>query len=52
MSLAITLVDALILMLIGAIPNWPQSKNLGYWPTIGLGLVMIVIVALLLLGWV
>jgi len=36
--------------LIGAIPTWPHSKNWGYGPSGGLGLVVIIIIVLLLLG--
>jgi hypothetical protein len=44
------LVVLLILMLIGALPTWPHSRNWGYGPTGGLGLVLIILVVLLLLG--
>jgi len=44
------LVIVLILMLIGALPTWPHSRNWGYAPTGGLGLVLAVLVVLLLLG--
>jgi hypothetical protein len=40
----------LILMLIGAFPAWPHSRNWGYYPSGGLGLVLAVVVVLLLLG--
>lgn len=40
----------LILMLIGAIPTWPHSKNWGYGPSGGLGLIVIILIVLLLLG--
>ena len=40
----------LILMLVGAIPTWPHSKNWGYGPSGGLGLVVIIIIMLLVLG--
>lgn len=40
----------LILLLIGAIPTWPHSRNWGYGPSGGLGLVVIIIIVLLLLG--
>ena len=40
----------LVLLLLGALPTWPHSKNWGYGPTGGLGLVVIIIVILLLLG--
>jgi len=40
----------LILMLVGAFPAWPHSKNWGYYPSGGLGLVVAVLLILLLLG--
>jgi hypothetical protein len=50
MTLGTILLIILILMLLGAIPTWPHSRNWGYGPSGGLGLVVIVIVALLLMG--
>ncbi len=40
----------LILLLIGALPTWPHSRNWGYYPTGGLGLVLIIVIVLLLTG--
>jgi hypothetical protein len=40
----------LILALIGALPAWPYSSGWGYYPSSGLGLVVIILVVLLLLG--
>jgi hypothetical protein len=39
-----------VLMLIGAIPTWPHSRNWGYGPSGGLGLVLLILVILLLTG--
>ena len=50
MSLGTILVVVLILMLIGVIPAWPHSKNWGYLPSGGLGILLLVIVILLLAG--
>lgn len=50
MSLGTILLIVLILMLIGAIPTWSHSRNWGYGPSGGLGLVVIIIVVLLLMG--
>jgi hypothetical protein len=50
MSLGIILLIVLILLLVGAIPAWPHSRNWGYGPTGGLGVVVIVLIVLLLLG--
>ncbi|HEY1615255.1 MAG TPA: DUF3309 family protein [Rhizomicrobium sp.] len=40
----------LILLLIGALPSWPYSGGWGYYPSGGLGLVLIIVVVLVLLG--
>lgn len=50
MSLATILLIVLVLMLIGAIPSWSHSKNWGYGPSGGLGLVVVVLLVLLLMG--
>jgi len=39
-----------ILMLLGAIPVWPHSRQWGYYPGGGLGLVLLIVVILLLMG--
>jgi len=44
------LVVILVLMLIGSLPTWPHSKDWGYYPGGGLGLVVIILVVLLLMG--
>ncbi|MFZ0631791.1 MAG: DUF3309 domain-containing protein [Acidobacteriaceae bacterium] len=43
------LVIILILMLIGAFPAWPYSRGWGYYPSGGVGLILLIIVVLLLL---
>ncbi len=48
--LGTVLVVLLILMLLGALPTWPHSRNWGYGPTGGLGLVLTILVVLVLLG--
>jgi hypothetical protein len=40
----------LILMLLGAIPTWPHSANWGYWPSGGLGLVILILIILIVTG--
>ncbi len=40
----------LILMLIGSIPAWPYSTGWGYYPSSGLGLIVIIVIILLVLG--
>lgn len=44
------LLIVLILLLIGALPTWPYSAAWGYYPTGGLGLLVIIVVVLLVAG--
>ena len=44
------LIILLVLMLVGALPAWPYSSGWGYYPSGGLGLVVLVLVVLLLAG--
>ncbi len=44
------LVVVMILMLLGALPAWPYSRSWGYYPSGGLGLVVVVLLVLLLVG--
>lgn len=44
------LLVVLILVLVGALPRWPHSRDWGYFPSGGAGLVILVLVILLLLG--
>ncbi|HXA25975.1 MAG TPA: DUF3309 family protein [Acetobacteraceae bacterium] len=44
------LLIVIILLLIGVFPTWPHSANWGYFPSGGLGLVLIVVVVLMLVG--
>jgi len=39
-----------VLLLIGAVPTWPHSRNWGYGPSGGLGLVLLIVVILLITG--
>lgn len=39
-----------ILLLLGALPTWPYSAGWGYYPSGGLGLVLIILLILVLLG--
>lgn len=50
MSLGTILLIVLILMLVGALPTWSHSSSWGYGPSGGLGLVVIILIALLLMG--
>lgn len=40
----------LVLLVIGALPAWPYSRSWGYYPSGGLGLVVVIILVLLLAG--
>jgi hypothetical protein len=49
-SISTILIVILILMLLGALPTWGHSRNWGYAPSGGLGLVVLVLVVLFLVG--
>ncbi len=44
------LIIILILILIGALPTWPHSRSWGYYPSSGIGLIILILIILLLLG--
>jgi hypothetical protein len=44
------LLVVVVLMLLGALPTWPHSRGWGYYPSGGLGLVVLVLVVLMLAG--
>ena len=50
MSIGMILLIILILVLVGAIPRWPHSRNWGYMPSGTLGVIVVILVILLLLG--
>ncbi len=41
----------LVLLLVGALPAWPHSRNWGYRPSGGLGLILAIVLILFLLGY-
>ncbi len=47
--LGTVLLIVLLLLIVGALPTWPHSRGWGYGPTGGLGIVLVIIIALLLL---
>ena len=49
-TVRIVLIVILILLLIGMLPAWPYSSGWGYYPSGGLGLVLLIIIVLLLAG--
>ena len=50
MSLGTILLVILVLMVLGALPTWPHSRNWGYAPSGGLGLILVILLVLFLLG--
>ena len=40
----------IIILLIGALPTWPYSTGWGYYPSGGLGLVLLIVIILVLVG--
>ncbi len=50
MATGTILLILLIVLLVAALPSWPYSSGWGYWPSGGLGLVLLIIVVLLLMG--
>jgi Protein of unknown function (DUF3309) len=40
----------LALLLLGALPTWPHSRNWGYYPSGGLGTVLVIVLVLVLVG--
>jgi len=50
MPIGTILLIILILMLIGSLPTWPYSGGWGYYPSGGLGLVVVILLILVLLG--
>ena len=47
--MGLILLIILILLLIGAFPRWPYSRNWGYWPSGGIGTILLIVLILLLL---
>jgi hypothetical protein len=44
------LIVILVLIFLGALPTWPHSRSWGYYPSGGLGLILLILIILLLLG--
>jgi hypothetical protein len=40
----------LVLLVVGALPTWPYSNGWGYYPSGGLGLVVVIVLILVLMG--
>ena len=50
MAVGTILLILLVLLLVGALPTWPYSTGWGYYPSGGLGLVLLIIVVLVVMG--
>ena len=48
--MGLVLLILVILFLVGALPTWPHSRNWGYFPSGGLGLVVVILLVLVLMG--
>jgi len=48
--MSLILLVVLIVLLLGALPAWPYSRSWGYYPSGGLGLVVVILLVLLLAG--
>ena len=48
--MSLVLLIILILLLVGALPAWPYSTGWGYYPSGGLGVVLLVVLILVLMG--
>ena len=44
------MIVVMLLMLLGALPTWPHSRSWGYYPSGGLGLVLLILLILVLTG--
>jgi hypothetical protein len=50
MNIGTILLILFVLLLVGALPTWPYSAGWGYYPSGGLGLVLLIVIILLVLG--
>jgi hypothetical protein len=48
--MGLILLIVVILLLVGALPTWPHSRNWGYYPSSGLGVVVVILIVLVLMG--
>jgi hypothetical protein len=48
--LGIILLIVLVMLLIGALPTWPHSREWNYYPSGGVGLLVVILVVLLVMG--
>ncbi len=50
MNITAILLIVLVLMVVGAMPTWAHSRDWGYWPSSGLGILAFVLLVLILTG--
>ena len=50
MSVSLIVLIVVILLLIGALPTWGYSSGWGYWPSGGIGIVLLILILLLVMG--
>jgi hypothetical protein len=50
--MSLILIIVLLIILFGALPTWPYSRGWGYYPVGGVGVIVLIVVLLLLLGYV
>jgi hypothetical protein len=48
--MGLILLVILVLLLLGALPTWPHSRSWGYYPSGGLGTVVVIVLVLMLIG--
>jgi len=48
--MGIILLVLLVMLLAGSLPTWPHSRNWGYYPSGGLGTVLVIVLVLMLVG--
>jgi len=48
--LGLILLIVVIMLLVGALPAWPHSRSWGYYPSGGVGLLIVILVILILMG--
>ena len=48
--MSMILLIILVLLLVGAFPSWPHSRGWGYYPSGGIGILLIILIVLLAMG--
>ena len=48
--LSLLLLVVLVILLLGALPSWPYSRGWGYYPSGGVGIILVIILILVLMG--